>query len=160
VAGIGKEEFRPLLALGFHSLDADGRHGLCVERFPSSVTRPKIMANLERIIAQINDHGITADIWIDGSFLTEKLNPDDVDIALVISRTAFEALSARQRIFFEYFRDTSFYNDLKIDNYGVVIDDTEDGQWMYSYWLRQFGFSRRDLPKGILKVSVPFLVMR
>jgi hypothetical protein len=97
-------------------------------------------------------------IWIDGSFMTKKLNPDDVDIALILSRSEFESLSTKQRLFFEHFRDTSFYDHLRIDNYGVVIDETDLGQWIYSYWLRQFGFSRKDEMKGILKVPVPLVV--
>ena len=158
MVGGDKEEFEPLLPVGFHSLDTDRRWRLCVEEFPTSDTRAVIMANLERLIATINSQGIVGNIWIDGSFMTKKLNPDDVDIALILSRSEFESLSTKQRLFFEHFRDTSFYDHLRIDNYGVVIDETDLGQWIYSYWLRQFGFSRKDEMKGILKVPVPLVV--
>jgi hypothetical protein len=155
-----KDEFPALLPSGFHTLDVDDRRRLCVDDFPSSATRPIIMANLERLIVQIDKCGITGEIWIDGSFMTEKLNPDDVDIALIISQSEFANLSIKQRLFFSDFCDNSYYDALKIDNYGVVIDNTDNGRWTYCYWLRQFGFSRRDQRKGIVKVSLPAVVKR
>ena len=131
-----------------------------MERFPHSVTRPLILNNLEATIAGINQQGITGAIWIDGSFLTEKLNPDDADIALVLTSATLNALTPSQRRFFDHFRSTSLYDQFKIDNYGIAFDPSnDDGQWMYAYWLRQFGFSRSDEMKGILRVQVPFVVM-
>lgn len=159
MAGATKEEFPPLLPAGFHQIDPVGRHRLCVDRFPASVTRPRIMKNIEAIVAQINQHGIQGDIWVDGSFLTEKLNPDDADVALVISADVLRTLDASQRGFFNTFKATSLYDAYRIDNYGVAIDSNNpSGEWLYAYWLRQFGFSRTDKPKGILKITVPFTV--
>ena len=118
------------------------------------------MGNLERVIAEINKQGIAGDIWIDGSFLTEKLNPDDVDIAFIVSTTVFHNLSTSQRRFFEQFSGTSLYDLYKIDNYGIVLDHGDPrSHWLYSYWLRQFGFSRADEMKGILKIAVPFVIV-
>jgi len=117
------------------------------------------MRNLEDKIADINQHAIPGEIWIDGSFLTEKLNPDDADIALLIARAAYQGLSFGQRRFFNDFRGTSLYDQFRIDNYGIVLDPTRpEDHWMYAYWLRQFGFSRADEMKGILRVPVPFVV--
>lgn len=159
VAGINKEEFPPLLPVGSHSFDLAGCRRLCLERFPGSVTRPEIMRNLERTIMQIHDHQISGDLWIDGSFLTEKLNPGDVDVVWVISRPVFESLSAKQRIFFEQFRDVPLIS-LRIDNYTLILDQTDLGEWMRAYWIRQFGFSRADDGKGILRISIPLTVTR
>jgi Family of unknown function (DUF6932) len=159
VAGAGKEEWDPLLPLGFHDLDPADRHRLCVDRFPDSVTRPRILTNLEDVIARINHQGIGGQIWIDGSFLTEKLNPDDADVALVVTGTELRGMSGSQRRFFDDFRGRSLYDRYRIDNYGIAIDlGTVQGDYFYAYWLRQFGFSRASKPKGILRISVPFLV--
>ena len=143
MTGVDKEEFPPLLPAGLHSLDVNGRRRLCVERFGDSVTRPRIISNLENTIIEINRQGIMGQIWIDGSFLTEKLNPDDVDVALVLLRSTYQSLSVDQRHFFDNFRRTSRYDQYKIDNYGIVLEPAQaTDQWMYAYWLRQFGFSR------------------
>jgi hypothetical protein len=117
------------------------------------------MSNLETKIDEINRQGIPGQIWIDGSFLTEKLNPDDADIALFVSNSNFHALSPSQRRFFDDFRGASLYDQFKIDNYGIILDPSApNSHWWHAYWLRQFGFSRSDELKGILLVSVPFLV--
>jgi predicted nucleotidyltransferase len=159
MAGANKEEFPPLLPAGFHKIDQIGRRRLCLDRFPDSVTRPSIMANVEAVIAHINQQGIPGDIWIDGSFLTEKLNPDDADIAFVVPRNVFPKLNGAQTAFFTSFSTNSYYDQYRIDNYGISIDQTDpQGQWLFAYWLRQFGFSRSEKMKGILQVTVPFLV--
>jgi len=159
MAGADKPEWPPLLPLGFHNLDSAARRRLCVERFPDSVTRPRIFANLESIIAATNQQAISGHIWIDGSFVTAKLNPDDVDIALMISRATLRALNPAQKTFFDDFSDEKLYDRYKLDSYGIAIDEgTDDGDYTYAYWLRQFGFSRGDDPKGIIRIPVPFLV--
>lgn len=156
MAGADQAEYDPLLPVGFHDLDLDGRRRLCVERFEQSVTRPRIMSNVEALVAEASQQSIVGEIWIDGSLLTEKLNPGDADIALVISSAAFRALSVTQRLFFDHFRRASLKASFKIDNYGIVIDPSEaHDQWQYAYWLRQFGFSRDNKMKGILRVKLP-----
>jgi hypothetical protein len=118
------------------------------------------MRNVEAVISELNQQQIAGAIWLDGSFLTEKLNPDDVDIALVISATVFRSLGASQRNYFDAFRQTSLYDQYRIDNYGIVIDSNDpQGQWLYAYWLRQFGFSRTNKMKGIIQIPLPFVVM-
>jgi hypothetical protein len=117
------------------------------------------MKNLENTIVAINRQALRGEIWIDGSFLTEKLNPDDADIALVMSRVAYGSLTPSQRQFFNDFRGTSMYDQYRIDNYGIVLDLARpEDQWMLAYWLRQFGFSRASEMKGIVRVAVPFVV--
>jgi hypothetical protein len=159
VAESNKQEFIPLLSAGFHSLDGEGRKRICQSRFPDSVTRPRILQNLEALIDLINSQSITGEIWIDGSFLTEKLNPDDADLIWLISADTHKSLNADQKKFFDAFKSESYYERHRIDNYVAVFDPNDSAaQWLYAYWLRQFGFSRDDKMKGILQVKFPFLV--
>jgi hypothetical protein len=159
VAGVSKQEWPPLLRLGFHDLDAGSRRRICLDRFQESITRKGILANLESIIDLINRQAITGEIWIDGSFLTEKLNPDDVDLAFVISRAAHLGMNAGQQQFFDGLNDSRLYDQYRLDSYGITIDQgTDVGRYVHAYWLRQFGFSRSDQPKGIIRVSVPYVV--
>jgi hypothetical protein len=154
-----KQEFPPLLPAGFHPMDLAGLRRMTVDRFPYSFTRPAIMTHLENIVARINRSGIVAEIWVDGSFLTEKLEPEDVDILMAIDAATFLSLDVAQRTFFRGFQTTSLFATHKCDNYAIVIDPSRpDGPWMYAYWLRQFGFSRGDEMKGIVTIKLPFLV--
>lgn len=159
MAGANKEEFTPLLEPGFHAMELGAIRRLCVLRFADSFTRLSIMANLEELIGQINRTAISGEIWLDGSFLTEKLNPDDADIAFVVSAQTLLNMSFEQRVFFDWFQKEHLYDRYKLDNYGLVLDRADArGEWLYAYWVRQFGFSRQNQMKGIASLSVPFLV--
>lgn len=161
-----KEEFAPLLPVGFHEMSIAALERLCVHRFPDSFTRPGIMENLNNVIDRINTSKITGSLWIDGSFLTEKLNPDDVDILFSVSLSTYLAFNPIQGRFFEWFRKTSLYQDYGCDNYAAICDNyaaihdpsRPEGEWLFAYWLRQFGFSRDNRIKGLAVVKVPFLV--
>lgn len=88
------------------------------------------------------------------------LNPDDVDLVLVIKAKVFLKLDGAQRSFCDWFRTSSLYERYKCDNYFLIEEDGRpEGEWFYAYWLRQFGFSRADEMKGLAVVKVPFLVM-
>lgn len=79
-----KEEFPPLLEPGFHVTTlADLRSG-CVTAFPLSKSRAQIMDGLEKFVDMLRSEGIVGDLWIDGSFMTQKLDPEDVDIVLSV----------------------------------------------------------------------------
>lgn len=159
MAGDNKPEFPPLLPPGLHPMDTGALRRFCVLRFRDLVTRLRIMDNLDQIIEQINKSGVQGFIWIDGSFLTEKLNPDDADIALIVSSQTFNAFTQPQRDFFHWFRRNNFQKSHRIDNYGVIIEQqSAAGELWYAYWLRQFGFSRADQMKGIVTITVPFVV--
>lgn len=159
MAGADKQEFRPLLPAGFHPTDLAGLRRLAAVRFPDSFTRPAIMTHLEQIVGRINHAGILGHIWIDGSFLTEKLNPEDVDVLFVVNAPTFLSMSPSQRSFFNGIQAVSLFATHRCDNYAAVVDPTRpDGEWLYAYWLRQFGFSRADEMKGIATIQTPFLV--
>jgi hypothetical protein len=159
VAGTDKQEFAALLPAGFHPMDLAGLRRLTVDRFPYSFTRHSIMTSFESIVARINQSGIAGQIWIDGSFLTEKPEPEDVDMVLAIDVATFRSLDAAQQRFFLGFQAASLFASHKCDNYAIIIDPSRpDSAWLYAYWLRQFGFSRADEMKGIVTINVPFLV--
>jgi hypothetical protein len=159
VAGQNKPEFQPLLDPGFHDLGIDGIRRCCVERFPESITRQRIMVNLSELTQVINQKGINGEIWIDGSFLTQKLNPDDVDLVLVISQSTFNLMDDDQKEFLNWFNNTSLYQRYRCDNYLFVREENAaTGEYLYAYWLKQFGFSRGGAMKGLAVVRIPFLV--
>ena len=77
-----KDEFPPLLELGFHRMSLQEVHNLCVVPFPRSTTRSAIMFGLSNVIHRLNESRLALELWIDGSFVTQKLNPDDSDVAV------------------------------------------------------------------------------
>ena len=159
MAGEDKEEFPPLLAPGFHELGIDGVKRLCVDRFAQSLTRRLIMKNLHELIEMAQREEIRGIFWIDGSFLTDKLNPDDVDLVLVIEQSEFRKMTPRARKFFDWFKSTDLYPDYKCDNYHFIQGGPVENEYTYAYWLRQFGFNRpATAMKGLAVVNIPYVV--
>jgi hypothetical protein len=83
-----KPEFPPLLAAGFYTRTMEELRKMCVEPYPSSQRRPEIMAGLESIHLRLIGLSITGELWVDGSFLTKKEEPDDVDVVLFAPRNS------------------------------------------------------------------------
>jgi hypothetical protein len=80
-----KAEFPPLLPQGFHPYTLEGLKRLCVDGFAKSTLRPEIWAGLTAILDQIVAVNIVCDVWLDGSYTTQKLEPDDVDFVFIMS---------------------------------------------------------------------------
>lgn len=159
MAGADKEEFFPLLPVGFHNMDVAALTRLCVGAFPASITRGRLMGNLGCLIDLINQSRIRGDLWIDGSFLTQKLNPDDVDLIFVVPIAEYQAMDSQQQAFFAWYRNNSLYDQYRCDNFHLIRDSVHPiNEFSYAYWLRQFGFSRSDQMKGLAVIKVPFLV--
>lgn len=87
MSALEKEEFKPLLPAGWHAMDLEAARRLCVTRFPFSISRPRIMSLLEDVIVMMQQARMRGEIWLVGSFTTEKMNPDDVDLLLVVSES-------------------------------------------------------------------------
>jgi hypothetical protein len=97
VATAWKDSFPPLLPLGWHPMDLSGVRRLCVARFPDSITRARIMDGLDAVVGQLNRSGLPIEVWVNGSFVTTKLNPDDSDVAVQVVGEAFDAAPPAQK---------------------------------------------------------------
>lgn len=132
---------------------------LCVNAFPSSTRRGDVMRGLERVIERLVLGGVVGELWIDGSFLTEKINPEDVDIVLRVDGLFYETCSTSQRDIIDWLAE-----DLKTgyhcDSY-MFMEFPEGhphywyGEYSHAYWMRQWGFSRGDEVKGIAVIILP-----
>jgi hypothetical protein len=85
MAGALKPEFPPLLAPGRHAMARDELRVLCVTNplFSISKRRPDVMASLENLLNALSTESIRSEVWVDGSFLTQKIEPEDVDLVIV-----------------------------------------------------------------------------
>jgi hypothetical protein len=53
---------------------------ITVDAFPTSQRRGWLFAELERLHADLIGVGAICELWVDGSFLTAKPEPDDIDL--------------------------------------------------------------------------------
>jgi hypothetical protein len=97
-----KQEYSPLFAQGFHKLDLEQIRKRCVLEFPDSKVRADIMAGFEAILERAIGIELTCDVWVDGSFLTKKIDPEDIDFIFLISASIHEGGTPDQRDFIEW----------------------------------------------------------
>jgi hypothetical protein len=119
------------------------------------------MEGFLRIYRQALRLEIPGDLVIDGSFLTEEIDPDDVDFALVISPEFYDGCNAEQRTFIEWIRDEkSIAGTYLCDCYLCVEWPVEhemyfDGLQNREYWVKWYSKSKvykRD--RGVVIVSL------
>ena len=138
-----------LINPGIHEMDMDDFHISFVKQFTTSQRRQ-----------MFKDFNIY-EIWIDGSYVTEKINPNDVDIVIFFSVEDFIRVS---KIW-----DVIRKDAVNIDPYCAVAVTEENKQKLSSadintiinkrnYWKGQFGFDREDRPKGIINIKADNIV--
>jgi hypothetical protein len=147
-------DFPPLLPPGFHIMSMAEIRELCVTPFlPASTTRGLIMGDLELIHNELACSGIKCELWIDGSFLTQKVDPADVDILLCVDGPFINSATVPQQDLVMKIA-SNLKPILKCDSYVVAV--FPDGHPSHintmnvlAYWRGLFGFSRQLGPKGI-----------
>jgi hypothetical protein len=97
MASSSKPEFPPLLPLGLHPMSVAEIRGMCVGAFPLSNTRDEIMRGLETLVGALAGVQVPTEVWVDGSFLTQKVNPEDVDVVLCMQGEAYDNGTQEQR---------------------------------------------------------------
>lgn len=122
------------------------------------------MDGLEEVILRLNRTGLPMEAWIDGSFVTEKLNPEDSDVAFRVSGEAFDAAARPQKAPVVWASQTDLKPDFLCDCYPFPEYEQghplwEHGQWRRAYWLNKFGHNRQEQPKGLAVIAMPFVLI-
>ena len=148
-----KVEYPPLFPAGFHRMTPEELRRRCVEEFPLSQSRSNIMSGLEDIIEKLANWDVTGELWIDGSFVTNKIDPEDVDVLLRIDADLYDTGSQAQRDAIDGFGSSALKASHHCDSY--VLREYPQGhalhnesEWDRVYWNKQFGFSRGKRLQG------------
>lgn len=156
-----KEEFPPLLEFGFHLMSEGDLRLLTVEMFPLSATRPVLWESLEWLTAELRRRDIWGTLWIDGSFLTEKIDPDDIDFVLMVEADVLNALNYEQLEFVDSLAEQEFYGEpLKLHSFIAFTAPNghpmaKQASVLHARWVRDFGYSyHKKTPKGIVLLEV------
>jgi hypothetical protein len=70
---------------------------LCVSRFERRDPRERLFYALEEFVQNFLREQIPCEIFVDGSFLTHKPDPDDVDVAVELEPDVANSLTKSQR---------------------------------------------------------------
>lgn len=160
--GQPKPEFPPLFPPGLHVLSEGDLFALTVGRFKTSARRPALWQSLMRFCEELRDEGILpCRIWLNGSFLTEKIEPDDIDLILDMDGAVFDKLSPSGSAFVASLRMQPFHAEPRCLHTFAIIN-FPIGHLDHTFFLGirkqwEYDFGRALLskqPKGIAVLEV------
>ena len=146
-----------LLQAGFHDCAFSDFWATFVDGFLTSQTRRTIAAAILDFSEELFSLAVPDEFWIDGSYATSKVNPNDADIVVfpqcndyVNYRNEFGVF--RQK--YSHTLDLYFAPAVCPESKRLLSPaDYNDVVNTRNYWRGQFGYDREDRPKGIIRVS-------
>ena len=144
-------EYAPLLKPGFFDVPSSNLEEslttLLVSPFDDSRHRKLLLNGLIALLAEVKEICIFTEAWIDGSFVSDKEEPNDVDIVLWYNTAS--SISPRELRTYRELKDCNlmmfrFCCDVYLAKNG---NDT-----LRRYWENWFGKDRAGQPKGIIRV--------
>lgn len=157
MASAAKPEYPPLLPVGLYAMTLDEFRAFVVTPFSLSVSRPPLMQAIETICGALTDAQVESAVWIDGSFLTKKIDPADADLVVCVESSQTSAsvpdkVAALDKVNQGQFPGCHSYVQT---NYPDGHPRYWVGDFMQAYWKKQFGFSRSEEFKGIAVIKTP-----
>lgn len=147
-----KPEYDPLLPAGIHQMTLAQLKTGFVDKFPGSKRREEIFQHFVDFLRFVTLIDVIEEIWIDGSFVTEKDEPDDIDAFAFASASVVNSLPHDRKNYMRMiFSDPittkiRFMTDIRF----CTIED----QNMRSYWRGWYCFTRDEKPKGAIALKV------
>lgn len=144
-------EFEPLLAPGIHDLTKETLEEHFVSPFSLQEKRKQLLERFGFLLEKVEEVGIAFEIWINGSFVTSKDEPNDIDIAFFYDPIQANALPDEKKLLFSEIANNSLtkyrYN---CDVYFLANNNTN----LRSYWRGWFGFTRTETAKGFARITI------
>jgi len=153
---MGKPDHPALLAPGMHSLTLAGLQALAVTPFPGDGRRARLYESLLTWIGGLNACGVGGTLWLDGSFLTEKPDPSDIDCVLWSPRwlSPEYATPENEQQVWRLLDKPSARALFDLDLY-LERPDQDQLIHQQAYWRGFFGFCHdRVTAKGLAEVSI------
>lgn len=120
------------------------------------------MKSLWTLVACLTRWGVGEELWVDGSFLTEKIDPRDVDLVLVLPEDFEKHASAEQLGIWDWWDDPPNEPQRLFRCDTFSLSKIRESEPDYPHYLRQelhwkkfFGTSRDSEPKGLGRILLP-----
>lgn len=141
----------PLFPPGLHPVDEAQLEAHFVRPFNGSATRPALLSGLRSFLNGLRRAGVTFEIWLDGSFSTDKVDPNDVDLVVFADADELNGLPPSIQTYLSGLLDRTTAKR----QYGCDVLFAPSGNMnMRSYWRGWYGFDRFEQPKGIACLAV------
>lgn len=134
---------------------------LCVDHasFAKSTRRRMLMGEFEKVCQHLISCGVPGELWVDGSYVTEKIDPDDLDVVLRTSGEFYDAADTSTRDAIEQahsiLADPDLCHFFPHWEYLPTSPFHAIGVYQNAYWLKQWGFGRQHAYKGIAVIQLP-----
>jgi hypothetical protein len=159
--GAIKPEFPPLLPFGFHPKPLQELRSLLVDGFPQSTRRANLWNNLLDLIDKLRSAGIGCKIWLDGSYLTKKIDPDDIDLIVEVGIHVIERVTPEQHQLLDSIAKLKYHADpMKLHTFVIFTAPfghimAPEADRLRARWVKDFGYSLiKGEPKGIAILEV------
>ena len=63
------------------------------------------MDGFRKIVVMLEEKGISCELLVDGSYLTEEIEPDDIDFAVVVTPEFYDHCTSEQRALLDWIGD-------------------------------------------------------
>lgn len=151
-----KPDFPALLAPGLHQMTLQDLNSLAVVPFAGDTQRAVLFHKLTLWETEVRACGLKGTMWIDGSFLTQKPGPDDIDCVMwqpywsdPAKNTPANQL-ALTRLFDHSSAKTLYGLDFYLET--PLVDDLIHRE---AYWKGFFGYCHdRVTAKGFAEVHI------
>jgi hypothetical protein len=147
-----KPDFQPMLS--------PGRHYMSLKEFQrkfappsSSQKRLSVFSDFSRLVFDLRAKKIKCELWVDGSFVTEKPDPVDIDVSLMVRKSwidkapicSIEFLEKLDSSTEKYLQVIDLYVSLLHDSGSELVTDEDPYSWAKQwsvehcgYWLKGF----------------------
>ena len=143
------------------STDTANFYSQFVANFPTSRTRATLYHEWTKYNQLLRKEvGDSFEQWINGSFVTSKLNPKDIDVVSFIPAHLYER---HEGVLDKFWSDT--WEDEGVDAYIVRVYPPDDARFIsatqidYQQWARRYSSTKPDMnfvshPKGFLTMQI------
>jgi hypothetical protein len=147
------------LPAGRHAATVDEVEAALVNAFPTSTRRRPLFESWKAVREAIRRVVAVETEWLDGSYVTRKLDPDDIDMVTHIDGGALDALDPADKALLRgLVSDKASQHLHGCDSYWCAVYPPTHPQHAvyrqaFDYWDKWFGQDRNGQPKGYVEVT-------
>jgi hypothetical protein len=154
VNALKKADFSPLLTPGIHALSLAELQAIAVTPFLADARRALLFASFKQWTQKLQSLHVQAILWIDGSFLTSKDGPEDID-CIMWNPVATIELTSRQWDQVRELTDRRIARDRFGIDFYLENPDAYKRLHRQAYFRGMFGFQHDEkTPKGFVELKL------
>ena len=144
-----------MLEAGIHDMSLAELKTKFVDKFPHSNRRKAIFDRFSSYVSNLLTIGIITEVWLNGSFVTSKEEPGDIDAVAFFDEIKADKLnSAGSPVMAKLPLDKEQIDKIRKEYYTDIRFVPDNSEEWRSYWRGWYGFSRSESPKGFVRLKI------